>query len=301
VIGKSRRFERTRPVASRPALFAAALAAFVLTGCGVSSDPEQTVVSAARTTLSQGLLSSFTLSDAGALGAPHAPVGAKGASVFATGLGYAAIDLSTVAHAQPGIEYLVLLPSTVYVMPIAARAAGLPQGKTWVSVPLAGTGRVYLAFPRLAEQLEGLNAELLLDEIAWGTAQASHVGEPVIDHVPLSEYVVTVNLSRAAAAAVGASAAAMRSAIGEELVALRTSRPGAGSVRIRVWVDGPGQIARLEAVLPGSGLGTISLVLSQFGAKIGRSLPLASQVVGLASLVRPGEKLPVSPLAFGLR
>ena len=276
MIGKRRRFEPTRPVPLRAALLASALAVFALTGCGVSSDPERTVVSAARTTLSDALLSTITLNDASALSAPHARVVAKGASVFATGLGYAAIDLATLGRAPAGVEYLVLLPSTVYVMPIAAGAAALPQGKTWVSVPLTGSGRVGVAFPRVAEQLESLNAELLLDEIAWGAAQASHVGEPVIDHVPLSEYLVTVDLSRAATSAVGASAAAMRSAIGEELAALRASRPGARSVRIRVWVDGPGHIARLQAVLPGSGLGTISLALSGFGAKIGRSLPLSS-------------------------
>ncbi len=93
----------------------------------------------------------------------------------------------------------------------------------------------------------------------------------------------------------------MRAAIGEELAALRASRPGAVSVQVRVWVDGPGQIARLEGTLPGSGLGTISITLSQFGAKIGRSLPLASQVVALTRLIALGAKLPRSPLAFGLR
>lgn len=277
------------------------LAAFALGGCGVGSNPEQAVVSAAKTTLSQPLLSTITLSGAGAFAAPRAQLVAQGASVFATGLGYAAIDLAAVAGAKPGIEYLVLLPRTVYLSPVAPAAARLPPGKTWVSLPFGGPRSVQAAYPRLAEQLEGLDAELLLDEVAWGAAAASHVGEPVIDHLPLSEYLVTVNLSRAEAAAAGASAGAMRAAIDEELGALRASLPGAVSVRVRVWVDGPGHIARLEGVLPGSGLGTISIALSQFGAKIARSLPLASQVVSLARLIGHGAKLPRSPLAFGLR
>ena len=127
------------------------------------------------------------------------------------------------------------------------------------------------------------------------------MGEPVINHLPLSEYVVTVDLLRAVSAADGASAAAMRSAITEELTALRASRPGATSVRIRVWVDGPGHVARLEAALPGSGVGTVTIALSQFGAKIGRSLPLPPDVVALPALTRTGATLPVSPLAFGVR
>ena len=152
--------------------------------------------------------------------------GRPSAALFSAGLGYAAVDLSAVTHLHPGVEYLVFLPTLVYLMPIAGRAAGLPPGRTWVSIPLAPSPRVGAAFPRLAEQLEGLNAELLLDEIAWGAAGARHIGEPVIDHLPLSEYLVTVDLRRAAAAAAGPSAAAMRSAISEELAALAPPGPG---------------------------------------------------------------------------
>jgi hypothetical protein len=300
VSANRRRFDLTGAGAPRGALLAVALTALALGGCGVGSDAKQTVASAVKTTLSQPLVSRISFSGRVA-GAPAVRVDAEAATVFATGLGYARVDLGAATRAKQAIEYLVLLPSTVYLMPISAGSAGLAQGKTWLALPLTRSGRVDAAFPRLAEQLESLSPELLLDELAWGATAARHVGEPVIAHQPLSEYVVTVDLSRAASTAVGASATAIRSAIAEELDALRASRPGATSVPIRVWVDGPGRVARLEAALPGSGLGTITIALSQYGTTILRNLPLAPQVEDVSALVRPGVKLPGSPLAIGLR
>jgi hypothetical protein len=131
-----------------------------------------------------------------------------------------------------------------------------------------------------------MNPQLLLEEIAKGAVAASSSGHPVINHVPFTEYVVSVDLVRALAAA--ANTTALRAAIQQELSALRAGRgTHAGSlVRIVARVDGAGRLAQLQASLPGSRLGTVQIELWKFGSSIPLSLPLPSETVDIASLRR---------------
>jgi hypothetical protein len=240
-------------------------------------------VAAAKTTLSSTVGSNSTLSNANVLGKVRAKVLAPGAFVFRTGPGYERINL-------PGgtaREYLVYLPTKLYFERGLSKTQMVPyEGKDWVSVALSGPGSVAAISPRFILHAEGLNPELLLDEIVWGGESALHLGEPVVDHVPESEYRVTVNLKRAMAAATGPSAGAMRSAIAEELAAVPSGRSA-----ITVWVNGAGRVARLQATVPGSGLGTVSTYLSTYGAKLATSLPPPSQVFEITAQTASGAKI----------
>ena len=136
-----------------------------------------------------------------------------------------------------------------------------------------------------------MNPQLLLHEIATGAVAASSSGHRVINHVPFTEYVVSVDLARALAAA-GATGA-LRTAIQQQLTALRASRgTDAGSlVRVVAGVDGVGRVVQLQASLPGSKLGTVQIGLAKFGSTIPLSLPLTSQTADLGSLRRShGER-----------
>ena len=264
----------------------AVLVAVFIGGCGGSGDPLRAVLGAARSTLSQSAESDLTLHRARLFGgAPSAVVG-RAEFAFRSGLGYEALDVPVRGQRAAGTAYLDFLPTKVYVDPVVRSA--LPAGRIWLSATFAGPGSVGARFPLLAEVLEGLNPQLLLEEIVWGAAAASALGERVIAHVPFTEYIVSIDLKRALAAARGPLAGAMRSAVRDELSALLAGHGarGSSSVRVEVWVDGPGRVARLQASLPGSKLGTVLMVLSNYGVTIPVSLPLESQVVDIASLSR---------------
>jgi len=262
----------------------------LLTGCGASSDGLHSAVAAAKTTLSRTAVSELTLYNANVLGRARAKIFALGAFVFRTGLGYERIEFP----AGKQREYLVYLPGKVYFERTSATVAVLYKGKEWASAALAGSGLVDAISPRFVEQAEGLNPELLLDEIVWGGESAKHLGEPVVDHVPESEYRVSVDLKRAMAAASGPSAGAMRAAIAEELTAVLSGRLG-----ITVWVDGAGRVARFQAQLPGSGLGTVSMYLTEYGVKLATSLPPPSQVLGITAQTPSGASTLRSLWPFG--
>jgi hypothetical protein len=265
-----------------------AVAAFVLTGCGGSSDPLHAVTSAAKRTLADTAGTNVVLHGATAFDSVHPDVNAKAASDFPARLTYEAIDLPATATVEHRKWFLLFQPRKVFFTRIPALGT-LPSGKTWVSVSVgAGT-----TGPREAEfvaQAEGINPQLLLDEIASGAVGATSTGGRVIDHVPYSQYAVTVSLPRALASATGA----IRVAIGKQLDAL-ASRPGRPrTVRMTVLVDGPGHVARIATVVPGSRLGAVTMVFSEFGTPFAKTYPPASQVVDVSAL-KPSS---LSPWGF---
>jgi hypothetical protein len=274
----------------RPRLPAAAgvgLVAFALVGCGTRAGTLGTVVSAAALTLSRTAETSSTIGGAPSLGVGRTPVLARGAFVFPTGLGYEAVALPKSASRAARTVYLVFLRKTVYLQSLPG--VTLPAGKRWVSASLVTSepGR----FTRFALQVESLNAELLLDEISWGATAATSLGHRVTNHIPYSEYRVSISLSRALAGAEHRRDGAISLAIKDEMGALASG--GAtrrhASVLVNAWVDGPGRIAQLGAAIPGSGLGTVSIVLSSFGTAIATSLPPGSQTVAIGSIPSPSH------------
>ncbi len=270
------------------AVAVAAVAASVLAGCGTTA-PLPRVVGAARVTLSQTAQANLTLDGSTLFGVAVAPIVGKGVFLFGPGLGYEVIDLHGVEHQRLQRMYLAFLPTKVYLEPNAATGIVLPAGKSWISATAVRSKSLNDRFPRLFEQAEGLSPELLLDEILWGADKAARAGNPVVNHVPLSEYVVSVALTRALAAAVGSQGGAVRAAIEEELSVLRSTRRSIASpvVQIKVWVDGPGRIVRLEAAVPGARLGTATMDLSEFGARFaGGGVPPPAQVFDIAGLPR---------------
>ena len=81
--------------------------------------------------------------------------------------------------------------------------------------------------PRLAEVLEGLNPQFVLEQVAVGAVSASSLGGRVINHVPFTEYRVSVDLERARAALSREFGGAMSAA------AARSSPPSAPQAAAR--------------------------------------------------------------------
>lgn len=247
-------------------IVAAVLLLPALAGCGGSSDPLDAVRKAARNTLTLTAQSTLTSTGAQLFGSNHTIL-ARGEFSFPKGLGYEALQVPARGQRAAGTAYFVYLPARLWIKPVSS--AALPKGALWVST------KSTTAPPPLALVLEGMNPQLLLEEIATGAVAASSSGHRVVDHVPFTEYVVTVDLARAAS-----TSGALRVAMRQQRAAL-----GAGSrVRIVARVDGAGRLAQLQCSLAGSKLGTMQIALWKFGSMIPLSLPLASETVDIATV-----------------
>jgi hypothetical protein len=271
---------RQLPLSILAAMFALA----ALAGCGGSANPLHAVRTAATNTLSLTAQSTLTLTDARLFGGTPGTIVGRAEFSFPKGLGYAALQVPALGRRAAGIAYLVFLPQQLWSKPVVNSA--LPEGHLWISATFTDARSAGSTTPSLALALESLNPQLLLEEIATGAVAASSSGHRVIDHVPFTEYVVSVDLARALAAA---ETRALRTAIRQELSALRAGRgTHAGSrVRIVARVDGAGRLAQLQASLPGSKLGMVQIALWKFGSTIPLSLPPPSETVDIASLRRP--------------
>jgi hypothetical protein len=253
-----------------------------LTGCGGSSNPLQRVRSAATNTLTLTAQSTLTSSGARLFGGTPGTILGRAQYSFPHGLGYEAIQVPALGRRAAGTAYLVFLPQELWSKPVVSGA--LPKGRLWISATFSDSRSLGPRPPSLALALESLNPQLLLEEIATGAVSASTSGHRVVNHLPYTEYAVSVDLTRALAATT--EAGAIRTAIRQELSALRAGRgTHAGSlVQIVAGVDGSGRITQLRASLPGSKLGTVQIALLRFGSTIPLSLPLPSETVDIASL-----------------
>jgi hypothetical protein len=263
-------------------LLAAACALVALAGCGGSASPLHTVRNAATSTLSLTAQSTLTAKGARLFGGAPATILGRAQYSFPHGLGYEALQVPARGARPAGAAYLVFLPQQLWSKPVVSSA--LPKGRLWISAVFSDSRSLGPRPPSLALAFESVNPQLLLEEIATGAVAASSSGQRVINHLPFTDYVVSVDLARALAAT--AEAGAIRTAIRQELAALRAARGthGGSLVRIVAGVDGSGRITQLQASLPGSKLGTVQIALLRFGSTIPLSLPLPSETVDIASL-----------------
>ena len=184
-----------------------------------------------------------------------------------------ALQLPALGRRAAGTAYLVYLPTRLWIKPVVSTA--LPQGDLWISAKFTDSRSAGSTTPSLALVLESMNPQLLLEEIATGAVAASSSGHRVVDHVPFTEYVVSVDLARALAAAARPEPFGPRCSNSSPRSAPVEARAGS-LVRIVAGVDGAGRVAQLQASLPGSKLGTVQIGLWKFGSTIPLSLPLTS-------------------------
>jgi hypothetical protein len=256
-----------------------AVVALALAGCGASGNPSERVLAAAKKTLASHWVR-YTLSfERPRLFDPSIRVvGGRAAYNLDARLGYAFLDLQRPGNGSQTL-WFDLTPTSVLVNPQPPPAGALPPGLVWISAPLARA-------EALAAQAEGLGPVLPLNEIVWAALRVTHVGSSVAGHVPMDEYEVTVDLRKARAAAERRHLPAIAAAIRSELRASASSR-----LSLRVWVNGPGYVGRIDQVVPGAGLGTVSLSFTNFRLRYTGTLPPSSQTIPLAGLSTGGRSL----------
>ena len=171
-------------------ILTALLALVALAGCGGRSNPQHAVRSAATNTLSLTAQSTLKLTGAQLFGGTPGTIVGRGEFSFPKGLGYGALQVPALGQRAGGTSYLVYLPKQLWSKPIVNTA--LPDGHLWISAKFADSRSAGSTTPSLALVLESMNPQLLLEEIATGAVAASSSGHRVIDHVPLTEYVVSV-------------------------------------------------------------------------------------------------------------
>jgi hypothetical protein len=249
------------------------------------------VRAAAGATLASPAGVEFRLDGSRALGSSPAPVLGSGEFDFPSGVGSETIDLGEVNHQEPGTEHVIFLPSRVYLQPKSSAATVLPKGRAWMSATLTGSDSVHTNFPSFVLQVEGVNPQLLLAELAGGAVSAVPLGGQTINEERASAYDVTVDLARALSASSGPAGAAFGQAIQSELAALGSGplaeRRGTS---ITTWIDGAGRVVRMRASPPGAGVGAITTTMCCFGSPVEVTQPPSSQVVDITALTPSGER-----------
>ena len=85
----------------------------------------------------------------------------------------------------------------------------LYHGKAWVAAAIIGPTSVDSIVPRFVLQVQALSPQLPLDELSWGAVSATQIATPVVNHLPLTEYRVTLDLKQARSKAAGVTRAAI--------------------------------------------------------------------------------------------
>jgi hypothetical protein len=216
----------------------------------------------------------------------HPPaVHGTGAFDFATGDGKVKLT------GQSGTEEVLFVQRAMFVRqpPPTSGASPLPAGKSWVSAGLnekQGTGS---SLPQFVDQVEVVNAGLVLNEIRWGATAARALGTKEVSGRSARGFNVTVNLRRDQSTA-GSAGPTFAQVVGYQIAALASRAADSADERVTVWVSDAGQIVRMEWSPPGGGVGTTSITLSDRHGALRVRPPSTSKTVDVAVLGPAGEQ-----------
>jgi hypothetical protein len=173
--------------------------------------------------------------------------------------------------------------------PPASGASPLPAGKSWVSAGLNEKQGAGSSLPQFVDQVEVVNASLVLNEIRWGAIAARALGTKEVEARSARGFAVTVNLRRVQST-VGLAGPTFAQVVGYQVGALASRTAASAEERVTVWVSDPGRIVRVEWSPPGGGVGTTSITLSDRHLDLSVRPPPASQTVDVAVLGPAGEQ-----------
>jgi hypothetical protein len=246
----------------------------------------RTVTDAAATTARGAGAASIDLVPGSVLGQRPRAVRGAGEFDFATGEGRVTL------RGSAGAEQVLFLPRAMFVRqpPPASGASPLPAGKSWVSAGLnekQGTGS---GLPQFVDQVEVVNAGLVLNEIRWGAIAAKPIGTKQVGARSARGFVVTVDLRRAQATGAGLGGPTFAQVVGYQAGALTAKSTSTAAVRVDVWVSDAGRVVRVQWSPPGGGVGTTSITLSALHRAFHFNPPPSSQTVDVAILGPAGEQ-----------
>jgi hypothetical protein len=239
---------------------------------------------AAATARGQGAVS-IDLVPGSVLGRHPPAVHGAGAFDFATGNGKVTL------RGEAGTEEVLFLQRAIFVRqpPPASGSSPLPAGKSWVSAGLNEKQGAGSSLPQFVDQVEVVNAGLVLNEIRWGAIAARALGTKDIGARSARGFTVTVNLRRDQST-VGPAGPTFGQVVGYQVGALASRTAASAEERVTVWVSDPGRIVRVEWSPPGGGVGTTSITLSDRHLALRVRPPPASKTVDVAVLGPAGEQ-----------
>ncbi len=251
-----------------------------------SPQASNAVAAAIAETLGTTVSVSYELVGAHVFGPASTAVTGNGTFDLRRGVGQAVLNQAS------GTQLLEITPTVVFTRVPPGNAAALPRGKSWMSASLSGSESLATNFPQFVIQVEGFNPLLYLDEVAWGALTVAPLGPQLVNGAPTRGYLVTVDLTDAMGRSRGPSATSMSVAIRSELTSLgvSVSKSTTRTALVRLWIDRSGRVVTIEASPPGAGVGTTTMVLSQFGVTVKVVPPRLSKVVDIASLTPLGEQ-----------
>jgi hypothetical protein len=208
-----------------------------------------------------------------------------GAFDFATG------DGKVTLRGQAGTEDVLFLQRAMFVRqpPPTSGASPLPAGKSWVSAGLNEKQGTASSLPQFVDQVEVVNASLVLNEIRWGAIAARALGTKEVGGRSARGFTVSVNL-RLDQSTAGLAGATFAQVVGYQAAALASRTAASAEERVTVWVSDPGRIVRVEWSPPGGGVGTTSITISDRHLALRVRPPPASKTVDVAVLGPAGEQ-----------
>lgn len=240
---------------------------------GGATQPTQVSASASLAQLVEAA-ATRTLGESVAVSSVIGPFRGKGTFDFPAGSGDEQIEETG------GAESLVFEPKTVYDRQTRGEYFAMPAGKAWLSANPAEQGKSRYSLYIL--QLEDLNPQFLLSEVAWGSVAAWSLGPADLGHTPTHAYTVEVSPATVVSKATGPEGSAIAAAIHDE-----RSAPGGSQAteqEFEVWVDGEGRMAQLRADPPAS-WGTTTLKVTSFAARPRVSAPPTHITVAIAKVL----------------
>ena len=216
------------------------------------------------------------------------PPSVRGSGTFDFAKGRGAVRL----QGSSGTERVVFLPQAMFIRqpPPTSGASPLPAGRSWVSAGLNESPGTGSGLPLFVDQVEVVNAGLILDEIRWGATAARPLGTGQIGGVDAQGYTVSVNLRQAQSSARGPEGRALARVVDYQVQALASKNSSSATVRVKVWVASNGRVTEVEWSPPGGGVGTTSITMSGHPGRLRISAPPPSQTVDVATLSPAGEK-----------
>ena len=201
---------------------------------------------------------------------PGSPTTASGSVNFRTAQGKISLG------SGPNKLSAVFKPDVFFVLVPSTLKWNLPAGRPWVEVDLTRSNIVPLALPQFAFQLDEINPELLLTIASRGLVSAS----PDATAGPGGSTTYVANISLAQALGASQNQPVVAANLESDMNAL----PDGPTLDADISVDGSGHVVRIVIERPGTFVGVVSELFSNFGQRVETSYPKTSQTVSVESI-----------------
>jgi hypothetical protein len=176
-----------------------------------------------------------------------------------------ALDFNVTSAQSSGL--MMFLPQAVY---FRQRNGG--GSKPWKEVSVADRKSLAGRFNQNMLLIDSVNPDLYLVQIAGGAISAAPAGNATVSGHRVSEYVATVDLTKAGESLSGPAATVLSAALSAE----ETANHGS-TTRVTVDVDDEGHLVGLSCTPPGAGVGTADFTFTAEGSRITVSTPPRNQ------------------------